>query len=220
MAKQVKLIARPRTESGRNAVKTVRARGAVPAVIYGARTTPSNLEVTRRDIEVILSHSVGENILVDLEIQDGSKVTNQLTLIQEVQHPPIRRQILHVDFHAVSMTDKINAEISVEAFGESDGVKNFGGLLEQNMRSLSISCLPQNLPEIIKVDISALKVGDSLHVRDIVLPEGVEVNDDAELTVFIVAEPKVAEATPATTSAAKGPEVIKEKKVEAAAPKK
>jgi large subunit ribosomal protein L25 len=218
MAKQVKLIARPRTVSGRNAVKTVRARGAVPAVIYGARTTPSNLEVTRRDIEIILSHSVGENILVDLEIQDGSKVTNQLTLIQEVQHHPIRRQILHVDFHAVSMTDKINAEISVEPFGESDGVKNFGGLLEQNIRSVSISCLPQNLPELIKVDISAMKVGDSLHVRDLVLPEGVEVNDDADLTVFIVAEPKVAEATPAS-GAAKAPEVIKEKKVEAAAKK-
>ena len=218
MAKQVKLIARPRTESGRTSVKTVRARGAVPAVIYGARTTPSNLEVTRRDIEVILSHSVGENILVDLEIQDGSKVTNQLTLIQEVQHHPIRRQILHVDFHAVSMTDKINAEISVEPFGESDGVKNFGGLLEQNMRSVSISCLPQNLPELIKVDISAMKVGDSLHVRDLVLPEGVEVNDDADLTVFIVAEPKVVEATPAS-GAAKAPEVIKEKKVEAAAKK-
>jgi large subunit ribosomal protein L25 len=75
------------------------------------------------------------------------------------------------------------------------------------------------LPEIIKVDISAMKVGDSLHVRDLILPEGVEVNDEAELTVFTVAEPKVAEATPATTSAAKGPEVIKEKKVEAA-PKK
>ena len=218
MAKQVKLIARPRTESGRNAVKTVRARGAVPAVIYGARTTPSNLEVTRRDIEIILSHSVGENILVDLEIQDGSKVTNQLTLIQEVQHHPIRRQILHVDFHAVSMTDKINAEISVEPFGESDGVKNFGGLLEQNIRSVSISCLPQNLPELIKVDISAMKVGDSLHVRDLVLPEGVEVNDDADLTVFIVAEPKVAEANPAS-GAAKAPEVIKEKKVEAPAKK-
>ena len=218
MAKQVKLIARPRTVSGRNAVKTVRARGAVPAVIYGARTTPSNLEVTRRDIEIILSHSVGENILVDLEIQDGSKVTNQLTLIQEVQHHPIRRQILHVDFHAVSMTDKINAEISVEPFGESDGVKNFGGLLEQNIRSVSISCLPQNLPELIKVDISAIKVGDSLHVRDLVLPEGVEVNDDADLTVFIVAEPNVAEATPAS-GAAKAPEVIKEKKVEAPAKK-
>lgn len=218
MAKQVKLIARPRTESGRNAVKTVRARGGVPAVIYGARTAPSNLEVVRRDIEGILSHSVGENILVDLEIQDGSKVTNQLTLIQEVQHHPIRRQILHVDFHAVSMTDKINAEIAVEPIGESDGVKNFGGLLEQNMRSLSISCLPQNLPEIIKVDITALKVGDSLHVRDLVLPEGVEVNDDADLTVFIVAEPKVSEAAPAA-AAAKGPEVIKEKKPEGEAKK-
>ncbi len=220
MAKQVKLIARPRNENGRNAVKNVRARGSVPAVIYGARTTPSNLEVVRRDIEGILAHSVGENILVDLEIQDGSKVTNQLTLIQEVQHHPIRRQILHVDFHAVSMTDKIHAEVAVEPIGESDGVKNFGGLLEQSMRSLRISCLPQNLPEMIKVDVTALKVGDSLHVRDLVLPEGVEVNDDADLTVFIVAEPKVAEAAPApAATAAKGPEVIKEKKPEAEAKK-
>ena len=214
MAKQVKLSARHRSESGRNAVKSVRSRGAVHAVIYGARTKPSNLEVTRRDLEVILSHAVGENILVDLEINDGSKVTNQLSLIQEVQHHPIRREIVHVDFHAVSMTEKITAEISVEPFGEADGVKNFGGLLEQSIRSISIKCLPQNLPEIIKVDVTALKVGESIHIRDLALPEGVEANDDADLTVFIVAEPAVSEA-PATE--AKAPEVIKEKKPAAAA---
>jgi len=217
MAKQVKLSARPRSESGRNAVKSVRSRGAVPAVIYGVRTKPSNLEVTRRDLEVILSHAVGENILVDLEINDGSKVTNQLSLIQEVQHHPIRREIVHVDFHAVSMTEKITAEISVEPFGEPDGVKNFGGLLEQSMRSISIKCLPQNLPEIIKVDVSALKVGESIHIRDLTLPEGVEANEDADLTVFIVAEPAVSDA-PATQG--KAPEVIKEKKPAAAAAKK
>jgi len=217
MAKQVKLSARPRSESGRNAVKSVRSRGAVPAVIYGVRTKPSNLEVTRRDLEVILSHAVGESILVDLEINDGSKVTNQLTLIQEVQHHPIRREIVHVDFHAVSMTEKITAEISIEPFGEPDGVKNFGGLLEQSMRSISIKCLPQNLPEIIKVDVSALKVGESIHIRDLVLPEGVEANEDADLTVFIVAESAVSDA-PATEG--KAPEVIKEKKPAAAAAKK
>jgi large subunit ribosomal protein L25 len=217
MAKQVKLTARPRSESGRNAVKEVRARGGVPAVIYGAKTEPANLEVSHREIEALLSHAVGENILVELEIEEGGKKTNRLSMIQEVQHHPIRREILHVDFHAVSMTDEIEAEIVVESIGEADGVKNFGGLLEQNMRSVTISCLPQNLPEIIRVDVTALKVGDSIHVRDLPLPNGVEIVDDGDLTVFIVAEPTVAEE-PAAAAPAAGPEVIKEKKPEAASP--
>jgi large subunit ribosomal protein L25 len=218
MAKQVKLSARPRPESGRNAVKQVRARGSVPAVIYGSRTAPANLEVPLRDLETILAHAVGENILVDLEIHDGSKVSNQLTLVQEVQHHPLRRNVLHVDFQAVSMTEEINAEVAIEPVGEADGVKNGGGLLEQSIRSISIRCLPQNLPEIIHVDVSALKVGESLHIRDLRLPEGVRTSSDADLTVFIVAEPTVA-AEPAAASAAAAPaspEVIKEKKPEGA----
>lgn len=219
MAKQVKLTARPRSESGRNAVKSVRARGSVPAVIYGHHTTPSNLEVSHRELEILLSHAVGENILVDLEIQDGSNKSSQLSLIQEVQRHTLRNQILHVDFQAVSMTEKISADITIEPVGEADGVKNYGGLLEQSMRTISIRCLPQDLPEIIKVDVSALKVGDSIHVRDLPLPKGVEADVDADLTVFIVAEPAVAvEAAPAEGAAA--PEVIKEKKTEAASEKK
>jgi len=217
MSKQVKLSARTRTESGRNAVKQVRARGFVPAVIYGSKTSPSNLEVSHRAIEALLAHAVGENILVELEIEEGGKTTNRLSLIQEVQRHPIRSQILHVDFHAVSMTEKIFAEAVVESFGEADGVKNFGGLLEQSMRSVSISCLPQDLPEMIRVDVSALKIGDSIHVRDLPLPKGVEAEDDADLTVFIVAEPTVAEEPAPSATAATGPEVIKEKKPDAAA---
>lgn len=216
MANQVKLSARARTESGRNAVKQVRARGSVPAVIYGSKNEPANLEVSRRDIEALLAHAVGEHILVDLEIEEGGTKTNRLSLIQEVQHHPIRREVLHVDFHAVSMTDTITADIVVESFGEADGVKNFGGLLEQSMRTISIKCLPKDLPEIIRVDVSALKIGDAVHVRDLQLPAGVEATDDGHLTVFIVAEPTVAEAA-ATTEAAAAPEVIKEKKPEAGA---
>ena len=146
MAKQVKLSARPRSEGGRNAVKQVRARGGVPAVIYGSKDKPANLEVSRRDIEAVLAHAVGENILVELEIDENGTKTNRLSLIQEVQHHPLRGEVLHVDFHAVSMTEKISADIVVEAFGEADGVKNFGGLLEQSMRTITIQCLPQNLP--------------------------------------------------------------------------
>jgi len=219
MAKQVKLTARSRSESGRNAVKNVRARGSVPAVIYGHRTAPANLEVSHRELEVLLSHAVGENILVDLEIQDGSKTSNQLSLIQEIQRHTLRPQILHVDFQAVSMTEEISADITIEPFGEADGVKNFGGLLEQSIRSLAIRCLPQDLPEIIKVDVSAMKIGDSIHVRDLPLPKGVEADVDADLTVFIVAEPAVATEATAKEGAA-GPEVIKEKKTEGSSDKK
>jgi len=216
MAKQVKLSARSRSESGRNAVKAVRARGGVPAVIYGSKSEPANLEVSRREIEALLSHAVGENILVDLEIEEGGKKTNRLSLIQEVQHHPLRGEVLHVDFHAVSMTEEISADVVIESTGEPDGVKNFGGLLEQSMRSISIKCLPQNLPEIIKVDVSPLKIGDSIHVRDLPLPAGVTATDDADLTVFIVAEPTVAEE-PVAAAAPESPEVIKEKKPEAGA---
>jgi large subunit ribosomal protein L25 len=224
MANQVKLSARPRLEAGRNAVSKVRARGAIPAVIYGAKDAATNLEVDRKDIENLLSRAVGENILVELEIRDGGKTTNRISLIQEVQHHPVRGEIIHIDFHAVSMTEEIDAEIVLEHEGEPVGVKTFGGLLQQNMRSLPIRCLPQNLPEIIIVDVSGLNIGESLHVRDIKLPTGVVAVPDEDLTVFLVSEPTVAEEAAVAVEEPVAPEVIKEKKPEvseaAAEPKK
>lgn len=220
MSKQVKLSARPRTEAGRNAVKAVRARGAVPAIIYGAKAAPANLEVDRREIESLLSHAVGENILVELEIKDGSKTESRLSLIQEVQHHPVRRDILHVDFHAVSQDEEIEAEIPLEPEGEAIGVKTYGGLLQQSMRSFAIRCLPKDLPEIIQVDVSPLNIGEALHVRDIKLPPGVSAAADPDLTVFLVSEPTVATAGESAEAAPTAPEVIKEKKPEAAAEEK
>jgi large subunit ribosomal protein L25 len=215
MAKQVKLSASSRAESGRNAVKAVRARGGIPAIIYGGKSTPSNLEIKKRDIEVLLARSVGENILVELEIQEGGKTTNRLSLIQEIQHHPVRGDILHVDFHEVSMNEEITAEVVLEPVGEPIGVKTYGGLLQQSMRALPIRCLPRNLPELITVDVSNLNVGESLHVGQIPLPEGVAADTDAELTAFLVSEPTVAEE-PVAAESPTAPEVIKEKKTEAA----
>ena len=211
MAQQVKLQARHRTEAGRNAVRKVRARGAVPAVIYGSGLTPLNLEVNRREIERLLAHAIGENILVELEIDDQGKKNTRLSLIQQVQHHPVRGDVLHVDFHAVSMNEEIQAEVVVEPIGEAVGVKNFGGLLQQNMRSLGIRCLPQSLPEVITVDVSHLNIGQSLHVRDIPLPAGVTPTDDPDLTVFLVSEPTV-RTEPVESTPSAGPEVIREKK--------
>jgi len=214
MANQVKLSARPRTHAGRNAVKQVRANGAVPAVIYGAHETPANLEVDRKALQTILAHAASEHILVELEIAgDGGKSTNKLSIIQEVQHHPVRGDILHIDFHAVSMNETIPSEGPVEAAGEPVGVKTGGGLLQQQVRALEIECLPQNLPDFISVDVSALNIGDSIHVKDLTLPKGVTALAEGDITVFLVSEPTVAEEPAAATSA--GPEVINEKKPEA-----
>ena len=109
-------------------------------------------------------------MLVDLEIADGDRKSSRLALIQEVQHHPLRGDILHVDFHAVSANEKLHAEIPVQAMGEPSGVKNFGGILEIAMHSIEVECLPKDLPEIIQIDVSGLNVGDAIHIKDVQLP--------------------------------------------------
>lgn len=218
MAKQVKLAAEQRTALGRSAVRKLKAKGVVPAIIYGAKDKPEALQVSRRDINAMLSHAVGENILVELEVAGKTR----LALVQEVQHAPLGSDILHVDFHAVSVDEKIQAEVPLAPVGVANGVKNMGGLLEQNLRSVAIECLPRDLPDLISVDVSALDIGDSIHVREIKLPAGVTTRVQGDLTVFSVLAPTVEEEpVAAAAEAAAGPEVIREKKEEgetAAAP--
>jgi large subunit ribosomal protein L25 len=209
MAKQVKLKAEHRTATGRSAARKLKAQGAVPAVVYGGKEKPQPLQVSARDLNAILSHASGENILVELEIGGG----NRMALVQEVQHSPLGGNVLHVDFHAVSMDEKIHADVPLESTGMANGVKNFGGLLEQSLRSLSIECLPRDLPDRITVDISALNIGDSIHVRDIPMPSGVTAKVQPDLTAFSVVAPTVEEEpVVAAEAAAAGPEVITEKK--------
>lgn len=211
MAKQVKLTAERRTAIGRSAVRKLKAGGAVPAVMYGSKDKPEALQVSKRDINALLSHAAGENILVELEIAGKS----HLALVQEVQHAPLGGAVLHVDFHAVSQDEVIQADVPLEPVGTANGVKNMGGLLEQSLRSLSIECLPRDLPDVIRVDVSALDIGDSIHVRDLPLPEGVTTRIQPDLTAFSVLAPTVEEEpVAATAEAAAGPEVITAKKEE------
>jgi large subunit ribosomal protein L25 len=213
MAKQVKLKAEPRTNVGRSAVRKLKARGIIPAVIYGAKDKPQPLQLAARDINAMMSHASGENVLVELEIA-GEK-SSRTALVQEVQHTPVGGDIRHVDFHAISMDETIQAEVPLEPVGTANGVKNFGGLLEQNLRALTLECLPRDLPDRITVDISQLNIGDSIHVRDIQLPSGVTAKVPADLTAFSVLAPVVEEApVVAEAEAAAGPEVITEKKGE------
>ena len=214
MAKQVKLKAEPRTNVGRSAVRKLRARGLIPAVIYGGNNEPQALQVAAREINAMMSHASGENVLVELEIEgEGSGRT---ALVQEVQHSPVGGEIRHVDFHAISMDQMIQAEVPLEPTGTAVGVKTFGGLLEQSLRALAVECLPADLPDRVTVDVSQLNIGDSIHVRDIQLPSGVTAKVQPDLTAFSVVAPVVEEEpVVAEAEAAAGPEVITEKKEEA-----
>ena len=149
-----------------------------------------------------------------------------MALVQDVQRHPLLDEVLHIDFHEVKPDELVTMEIPVESVGIPDGVKNGAGTLEHVRFRLKIRALPANLPEQITVDVSALKVGQTLHIGDITPPVGVELLGDKKISVFAVAAP-VAETAVETTAAApvagadgKQPEMIKEKKAdEAAAPK-
>jgi large subunit ribosomal protein L25 len=212
MAKQVKLAVERREATGRSAARKLKARGIVPAVVYGGREKAQSLQLSRRDLTTVLSHAAGENILVELEI--AGEANTRMAMLQEVQHSPVGGEVLHVDFHVVSMDEKIEADIPLEPTGTPNGVKNFGGLLEQSLRELTVECLPRDLPDRITVDVSDLNIGDSIHVRDIKLPEGVTAKVHIELTVFSVLAPTVEEEPVVAAEAAAGPEVITEKKPE------
>jgi large subunit ribosomal protein L25 len=214
MAQQAKLTAQRRTQVGRNAIKKIKAAGMVPGVIYGSAQEPVNLQINGRELLNVLSHASGENILVELEILDGGEKQNALAMIQEIQHHPLQREILHVDFHAVSANETVSAEVPIETVGEAVGVKVHGGLLEHILRYLEVECLPADLPQVIEVDVTSLDVGQSLHVRELKLPSGVEAITDPEQTVVAVVESRVEEEVVEPLVTPTAPEVITAKKPE------
>jgi large subunit ribosomal protein L25 len=197
MAKILDLTAQPRTSEGTSAVNRLRKAGAIPAVVYGRKTAPANVQVDAKTFNKILQNSASDNILVSLKLSGG----DQLALVQEVQHDHLRGGILHVDFHAIAMDEEIHAEVPVEMVGEALGVKH-GGLVEAIHHTLEVRCLPKDLPERITIDVSGMKLGDAIHVRDITLPEGVRTKLDGDVVILMCEEPKVAEPeTPAAAAA-------------------
>lgn len=173
----------------------------MPAVVYGKKFDNVNLKVNAKEVRDLLARSTSENILVDLQIEGTG---TQLALIQDVTHNPLSGIIVHMDFHAIQEDEKIHARVPVRLSGESAGVK-LGGLLEHQIHSLEISCLPKDLPEAIVFDVTALNTGDFVHVRELPIPEGVQPKLSGEVIVIHIAAPRVsAEPVAAAAEAAKG----------------
>src|SRR5581483_581816 len=178
--KSVPLKAYPRTQMRRGQVKQLRANGRVPATIYGRQTKPQNLEVNSKEISDLLHHTVSENLLVDLSIENDAKA-KRLALVQEIQHHPVDGKVLHVDFHEVAENEKVTVQVPVETIGEAAGVKTGGGVLEHVLFKLKVRCLPKDLPETINIDVTALEIGKAVHIGEITPPAGVEILGNKDL---------------------------------------
>lgn len=216
--KSVSLTAFPRTQLRRGEVKKLRTTGRVPAVIYGGKNEPKNLEINVEEFDELIHHSASENVLVDLAIGSDAK---RLALIQEVQHHPLSGKVLHVDLHEVAANEKVTISVPVESTGEASGVKNGGGVLEHVLFKIKVRGLPKDLPEVITVDVTAMEIGQSIHLGDLKAPEGVEILGDKHISVIAVAAPlteaQVAAADAAALAASGEVEMTKEKKEEGAA---
>jgi large subunit ribosomal protein L25 len=222
--KSVPLNAFPRTQARRGGVKKLRDGGRIPAVIYGRQQKPQNLEISSKEMENLIHHSVSENLLVDLAVKDDSR-PQRLALVQEVQHHALSGKMLHVDFHEVAADEKVTIMVPVETLGEATGVKNGGGVLEHVLFKIKARALPKDMPEVIEVDVTHLEIGQAIHIGDIKVPEGVEILGDKHISVIAVAAPVTeAQETAAAEAAAAASgdvEMIKEKKedgTEGAAP--
>jgi len=213
VSKRLGIKAKVRSEIGGRRPRRIRASGRVPAILYGSGTAQP-LELNGREIAEALHGSSSESVLVDLTVEaEGGATTKKMALIREVQHDPLRDTIEHVDFHQVEENKKLRVEVPVHEIGEAVGVRTGGGILDHALRTLRVECLPKDLPERIDVDVSALEVGQSIHVGEVKLPAGVTVLNAKELPVFMVLLPTVEEEVkPAAEGAATEPEVIREKK--------
>jgi len=168
-------------------VKGLRREGKLPAIIYGHGIDPIPISMDYRQTTRSLS-SITSSSLVVVEV-GGDKIT---TLIRDRQFDPVTGNLLHVDFLSISMTEKLRTDVGLDFVGDAPAVKNFGGVLVTGLEALEVECFPQDLPDKIDVDISVLEeIGDSLYVRDLTMPEGVELITSEDEMLILVTTPAV-----------------------------
>ncbi|HET6452984.1 MAG TPA: 50S ribosomal protein L25/general stress protein Ctc [Armatimonadota bacterium] len=170
---RLKLDSKVRTDFRKSETKKLRREGSVPATVYGKGIDPVSLAVNSLDMIGILKTEGGRLALIDLKV-DGKTQKAHPVMIQEMQRDPITRNILHVDFHRVSMDEPVHASVPIVLRGDAPGVKT-GGILEQFTRDLEVKALPDHIPSHIDVDVSRLELGNHVLVGELIVPEDIEV---------------------------------------------
>lgn len=206
------LKAEERAGAGKKSARDLRKKDIIPANVYKAGKGAVNIQVAEGDLEDVLHTRAGENVVITLKT---GKAGDKTVVIKEIQRDPIHDRILHVDFNEISLTEALKVNVPLALRGEAEGVKKDGGVLEHIMWELQVECLPTAIPEKIEADVSALKIGDAIYVKNITVPAGVKVLNDPELIAVIIKAPHV--EVPKEEVAAEAPtepELIRKKKEE------
>jgi large subunit ribosomal protein L25 len=216
MATTTNIGATPRQTTGKGGARSVRREGRVPGILYGHGEESIPLSVDARELQRLI-HSVSiENTIIDLALKGARQPFK--VLIREIQRHPTREEYIHVDFFHVAMDEKISVEVPIVLKGEPAGVRNKGGMLDHQLRDLEVYCLPAEIPEKIEVDVADLDIGDAIHVRDLPVPEGVEIETDPDRAVATVLPPAVTPTEEEEAAAAAEepvePEIITKRRVE------
>jgi large subunit ribosomal protein L25 len=193
------LTAEIREGIGKENAKKLRLQGLIPAIFYGPRSQTIPLVIQSKELTKALQTEAGENVLIDLAIRKGTKSDHKVVMLKDIQIDPLKGITLHTDFYEVAMDEMVTVEVPVHLVGKPEGTK-VGGILEQVRRVIQVQCFPGDIPKSIDVDVSSLKIGDSIHVQDIQV-EKAKIISDTNFTIATVVPP-----------------VVEEKVVEAAAP--
>jgi large subunit ribosomal protein L25 len=200
-----------RPEIGKGGARSLRRAGLLPAVVYsGGNSFPIKIE--GKQMTRLIYSGEGEHALITIELnEDGAKTTDHPVLVKDYQRDPVSEELLHVDFMEISLKESVKVAILLDIVKQPAGVK-MGGVMQRRLREIEVECLPTQIPDKIEVDAEFINVGDSLHVSDLAVPEGVKVVTDPGEVVLLVSAPKVEAAVEegAEVEAAE-PELVKGK---------
>jgi large subunit ribosomal protein L25 len=186
--REIPLSVERRTTKGKGAARQNRRDGQIPGVLYGPDIDPVSVAVDERAFRAAMKEARGHSIM---NIQLDGKETK--AVLREMQRDPVTNRVLHIDFHAIAMNKPIHIRIPIHCVGTAHGVKVDGGIMQQTMRELPISCLPTNIPDDVEVDVSDLGIGDAIHISDLDLPN-VEILAEERRTIVVISAPTVIKA--------------------------
>lgn len=201
--------AEKREEKGKGASRSLRRSDMIPAILYrGGGSLP--IKIPTKEIIQFINTTAGEQVMVTIKFSDGE---SKLALMKEYQVDPTKKELLHADFFEVSLTEKVRVKVHVAMTGEPIGVKRDKGVLQNLLREIEVECLPDKIPGHIKIDISGLEIGQSLHVSDLKLDEELKILTDSSEVIANVIAPAVEEVAPVEAAAAAAPEEVAEPEV-------
>ncbi len=186
---QIELSAQSRAEFGKGPTRRLRSTGRVPAVLYGTGIDGSEImSLENKELSKVLHTEAGKNVLINLNLDGVGKP--RLVMFKEIVRHPLKETIQHVDLFVVTMDHTIIVEVPIHLTGKAEGVV-LGGLLQQELRQVKVECLPNNIPDAVDYDITELAIGQTIHIGDLVLPEGVSAHDDPAGTIVSIVAPVI-----------------------------